>query len=246
MIYTHALLSRPEPQLTELAGWIKSAHLTPVCMPAFTFAATTEPVTPDPAWREHAVRLLIFTSPRSVEFGLPAIPGPMLRGSRIVSVGPASTRALADAGMDALQAPGPNFDSEALLEMVKTSLEPGAAVILAAPGGREAIQAGLEAMGWKVRLVPVYRREPLAPGPAEIEELEKAEGVISIWTSGTALKHVLGNLSEKGARQVRAGIAIVVSERLAKLAREQGLGDVRLADGASNDDLLRAVHEAIA
>lgn len=245
MVYTHALLSRPEPQLTELADWMKSAHLKPVCMPAFTFTATNEPVRPDSAWREHAVRLLVFTSPRAVEFGLPVLSGPMLRGSRVASVGPASTRALADAGMDALQAPGPTFDSEALLDVVKTTLEPGAAVILAAPGGREAMQSGLEAMGWQVRLVPVYHRELLEPEPAEIEELEKAGGIISVWTSGTALEHVLGKVGEKAARQVRAGIAIVVSERLQELAREQGLGDVRLASGPSNGDLFKAVREAI-
>ncbi len=98
MVYTHALLSRPEPQLTELANGIRVAHLNPVGMPAFTFAATGETVAPDKAWREHPSRLLVFTSPRAVEFGLPVVPASMLRESHIASVGPATTRALAAAG----------------------------------------------------------------------------------------------------------------------------------------------------
>lgn len=245
MVYTHALLSRPEPQLTELADWINAAHLTPVRMPAFTFAATDETVGPDASWREHTTRLLIFTSPRAVDFGLPAVQGPMLWGCRVASVGPATTRALADSGLDAIQAPGPDFDSEALLACIKASLEPGAAVILAAPGGREAIQRGLESMGWQVRMVPVYQRKLQDPEPSAMKALESAEGVVSVWTSGTALEHLMGCLSEPAQRRVRAGVSIVVSERLKTLAREQGCSDVRLAGGASNGELLKAVHEVI-
>ncbi len=245
MIYTHALLSRPEPQLTELAGGIRAAHLEPVCMPAFTFSSTHESVAPDSAWRDNRTRLLIFTSPRAVEFGLKALPGTMLQDCRLVSVGPATTRALANAGLQALQAPGPTFDSDALLACVKSQLQPGAAVILAAPGGREAIQEGLQAMGWQVRLVPVYRREPVDPDPLAITELERAEGVLSIWTSGTALEYLLSKLSAGAGRQVRAGTAIVVAERLVERAKALGFGDVRLAASASNSALLEAVHEVI-
>jgi len=246
MVYTHALLSRPEPQLTELAGGIRAVHLTPVCMPAFTFSATDESVVPDAAWRNHATRLLIFTSPRAVEFGLRALQDTMLQDCRVVSVGPATTRELAAAGLAALQAPGPTFDSDALLACVESQLQPGAAVILAAPGGREAIQDGLQEMGWQVRLVPVYRREPVDPDPLNIAVLEAAGGVLSIWTSGTAMDHLLSKLSARARDQVRAGTAIVVAERLVQRAGQLGFGDVRLATGASNSALLAAVDEVIA
>lgn len=245
MVFSHALLSRPEPQLTELAGRVQAVGLKPVCIPAFDFTATNETVVPDVAWNERSTRVLVFTSPRAVEFGLPALQDTMLANSQIVSVGPATTRALAAAGLQALQAPGPVFDSDALLACVKSLPEPGAAVILAAPGGREAIQTGLEATGWQVRLVPVYRRNLLDPGPASVTALEAAQSVLSIWTSGTALKHVLGKLSEKAGQRVRAGTAIVVSGRLREVAAELGLEEVRQSGGASNDELLKAIKEVV-
>ncbi len=68
------------------------------------------------------------------------------------------------------------FDSDSLLACVRAELQPGAALILAAPGGREAIQDGLEATGWQVRLVPVYRRELLTPDPALIDPARRGRG----------------------------------------------------------------------
>ncbi len=242
MVYTHALVSRPRPQGDELAGWLEAAHLEPVHLPVFRFEAVDEPVSGDRAWRESSSRLLVFTSPRAVHFGLPALEGRMLWGSRLASIGPATTRALSGAGLDCLQAPGPDFDSEALLDFIQDTLEPGAALLLTAPGGREALRKGLVARGWAVREVPVYRRLLLDPEPKEVGRLEAAERVLSVWTSGTALEHLMERLSDKARRLVRQGTAIVISERLADLAREQGIGDVQVTEGPGNGDILKCFH----
>ncbi len=242
MVYTHALVTRPRPLLDELAGWLESTGMKPVAMPAFDFASTDEVIAADDDWRAAGSRLLLFTSPRAVHFGLPALAGPMLWGSRIASIGPATTRSLSDAGLACVQAPGPAFDSEALLEHLAHSLEPGAAVILTAPGGRGALQPGLEALGWRVRLVPVYRRVPLDPTSEAIAKLEKADRVLSVWTSGQALEHLYARVPEKVQRRLRHGTAIVVSDRLAEVARGLGLRDVRVAEGPSNGDILKCFH----
>ena len=243
MDHTHALVTRPSPQLEELTGLLEKAHLRAVRMPAFRFEARERRIVPDEAWRRESSRLLLFTSPRAVEFGLPALPESMLGESRVAAIGPATARVLAEAGLDAVQAPGPDFDSEALLETLGEQFEPGAAVILAAPGGREALQQGLEAGGWSVRLVPVYARVLIDPEPEAIETLEAAERVLSFWTSGVALAHILGKLSERALKRVRAGTAIVISERLAGLARDQGIAEVRVAAGPANADLMRCFQQ---
>lgn len=250
MVYTHALVTRPRPQLDELAGWLESAHLKPVAMPAFDFEATDEPIAPDAAWRGAGQRLLVFTSPRAVHYGLPALAGPMLWGSRVASIGPATTRALNESGIECLQAPGPDFVSEALLALLAEELplgqedgpESGAAVILTAPGGREALSEGLARQGWDVRVAPVYRRRLLDPESDALAAVEGAERLLSIWTSGVALEHLLAAFSDKALRKVRAGTAIVVSERLAALAEEQGIGQVRVSEGPSNGDILKCFH----
>lgn len=239
MVPTHALVTRPSPQLEELATHLEQAHLKTVCMPAFRFEARERHIVPDEAWRRERNHLLLFTSPRAVAFGLPALSESMLRDGRVAAIGPATARILAEAGYEPLQAPGPDFDSEALLDSLDGRLEPGAAVILAAPGGREALHQGLEARGWSVRLVPVYERVLIDPEPEAIVALEAADRVLSFWTSGVALAHLLGKLSERARRSVRAGTAIVISERLAALARDHGIAEVRVAEGPTNEDLLR-------
>ena len=52
--------------------------------------------------------------------------------------------ALAAHGIEPVQACGPTFDSEALLERIGADLAPGAAIILTAPGGRDALRRGLD------------------------------------------------------------------------------------------------------
>lgn len=245
MKFTHALVTRPHPQGVELAARLRP-WVAPIDMPAFRFAARGEGVAPDDAWRRARRRLLLFTSPRAVEFGLAALAPEMLDGATSASVGPATTRALEQAGLAPVQAPGPDFDSEALLrtldhELASDGEDPGsgAAVIFAAPGGREALQRGLAARGWHVRFAPVYERRLIAPEPSAVAELERAGHVASFWTSGVAIAHLLDTLSDTAADRIRAGIAIVISERLAELAREHGLGDVVVAKGPANDDLVR-------
>jgi len=242
MVYTHALVSRPRPQLDELAGWLRSANVEPVPMPAFRFEAVGEPVRADADWRAAGSRLLLFTSPRAVEFGLPVIEEPMLRESRMASIGPATTRAVTEAGHDCLQAPGPDYVSEALLAHLDDVLEPGAAIIIAAPGGRDALRRGLAERGWKVRVAPVYRRLLQDPEADAGSRLERAERVVSFWTSGAALEHILDQLPDEALRRVRSGTAVVVSERLAALARKRGMGEVVVAKGPANEDLLEAFH----
>lgn len=244
MTDTHVLLSRPEPQLGELADWFSATQLIPVKMPAFEFTATGQTVAPDAAWHAAPCRLLIFTSPRAVQFGLPALGEDVLRDSQAAAIGPATTRALADAGVQALQAPGPDYDSEALLATLEERMpEPGTAMILAAPGGRTALLEGLQARGWRARLLPVYRRELLEPDLAAVAALEGAGRVLSLWTSGTALDHIMDKLPAAAAEKIRAGRAIVVSGRLADLARKRGMKDVHVAPGASNEELFRCFRE---
>ena len=75
--------------------------------------------------------------------------------------------------------------------------------------------------------------------------LEQARGVLSIWTSGYALQHLLQVLSPAAQRQVLDGIVILPSQRLQALAQALGGADVRLSDGASNDALATVLREVL-
>ncbi len=228
------LITRPQPQLDDLAARLRDVGLSSIAMPAFEFEAIGDPLAPDSDWSAAERRLLLFTSPRAVEHGMRVLPPAMLADARVASVGPATSRALAAHGLEPVQAGGPAFDSEALLERIGTDLTPGAAIILTAPGGRDALRRGLEALGWSVRVEGVYRRVPLDPPAAAVTALERAGRVVIVWSSGTALEHLMAALSGEARARLRAGPAIVVSERLATLARGQGIGHVVVADAPDN------------
>lgn len=245
MKFSHALATRPEPQQAQLVQGLEDLGLEVISLPAFRFEAPEAHEAHEfsadlRSTGRHA--LLIFTSPRAVAFGLRALGGGLPEGARAAAIGPATRAALAAQGIEALQAPGARHDSEALLALLDQELDqenaPARALILAAPGGREALQRGLIARGWEVTLAPVYQRVSIAPDDHEAGRLEEAAGVLSLWTSGTALAEVLGGLSRSARQAVLSGTAIVASARLATLAEARGFHAVVVAGGASNAALL--------
>lgn len=245
MTFTHALATRPEPQQSDLVQGLAALGVEVVSLPAFHFEAEEPPADLDALVRES---LVIFTSPRAVAFGLAALGGALPGGARAAAIGPATRAALATHGIEARHAPGSRHDSEALLATLDADTEPGRAVILAAPGGREALERGLAARGWHVTLVPVYRRLPCSPDPIEARRLAHARKVLSLWTSGVAMAQLLEGLgvgSGRARQSVLHGTALVASGRLAALAREHGFSQVVIADGAANACLLAAARACI-
>jgi uroporphyrinogen-III synthase len=241
--FSHVLISRPEAESRRLAARVQAIGLQAVVMPAFSFRSSAIKVDPGEGWKQAATRLAIFTSPRSVEFGLPLVPQGMLDGVCIAALGPATATELETAGTRVdLQPPGP-FTTEALLAMLEFPSGPGQAVIFAAPGGRQALQAGLEHRGWKVHMAMVYERVALEPATAETGMILTAGRVLSVWTSAAAMEWLLGRLPDDAGARVREGAFIVASERLARLARKLGVATVHVAAGADNPSLIHAIEQ---
>ena len=242
MIISHILATRPEPQQSELLTALARLGPEIVSIPAFGFEAMQTP--PDLATQARGA-LLIFSSPRAVTYGLAALDGVLPEDARAAAIGPATRAELEKRGIPALQAPGHRHDSEALLAVLDDDPSPGRALLFVAPGGREALERGLTERGWQVMLAPVYRRVLLPPDPRETERLGRATGVLSLWTSGTAMNQVLRGLPEALRAGVLSGTAVVASDRLAALAREQGFARVAVAEGAANAALLAAVNSCL-
>ncbi len=241
MTISHILATRPEPQQSELLEALAQFGPEVVSMPAFRFEAVPAPSDLDAQARD---ALLVFTSPRAVAFGLAALGGILPTHARAAAVGPATRAELEEQGIAALQPRGDRYDSEGLLATLEAQ-SPGRAVIFAAPGGRKALERGLRERGWQVTFAPVYRRVFLTPDPREARRLAGADGVLSLWTSGTAMSEVLQGLPEPVSETVRRGTAIVASDRLASLAQAQGFKDVLTADGAANTALMAAVRSCL-
>lgn len=250
MNFTHVFISRPRQQAEELASMVKTLHLHPVVQPAFHYfpldARSSQAEIFDEMDRAGAGSLLIFTSPRSVTHGLSQLPANLTWNARVAAIGPATARALADAGVRVGITPVRGYTSEALLETLSSEdparIAGGAfAFIVAAAGGRQKLLESLEQGGWRARLLKVYRPEPAELDKTALEKLKEASGVLSIWTSANAMKALSQRLPPAAWFQLCQGDWLVISDRLKRLARAYGPERIHLAAGPGNADLLAAI-----
>jgi uroporphyrinogen-III synthase len=239
---SHILITRPEPQAGQLAQLCADAGLQPLISPAFSFESMTPDLGPGDIWRtSHERHLAIFTSPRSVRYGLKWVGVENLKDVTTAAVGPATARMLSELGLAPGIVPDDGYTSEALLAQPILADRPGEALIFAAPGGRQALLKGLTEKGWQVRVLEVYRRIMLQPDPQLAATLETAEAPISIWTSASALLFFSEVLSSAAWCKLLNQPMLVISERLAAIARSTGAQDVFVTDGPSNGAIFASV-----
>ena len=254
MRFSHVFVARPRQEAEELAEMLAPLGVQVVVQPAFDFravdSAAGQPGLVAELEAEGASRLLIFTSTRAVEFGLPQLPPGLIGRCRIAAIGPATSLALKTAGVRVNVHPPAGFTSEDLLQTLQDDL-PGSispaksAVILAAPGGRRKMEESLAELGWSVDMLMVYRRENAALDQQALQELNKAQSVLSIWTSGNAMQSLAQRLPSSLWLKICLGDWLVISERLMRLARAYGPSAIHLSSGPGNGDLFSAVKSLI-
>ena len=134
--------------------------------------------------------------------------------------------------------------SEVLLQLPELQNIAGKrALILRGNGGRELIGETLTARGADVDFCECYQRSAkYYDGAEEAMRWQSREVTMVVVTSGEMLQQ-LWSLIPQWYREhwLLHCRLLVVSERLAKLARELGWQDIKVADNADNDALLRAL-----
>ena len=235
------LITRPEPEASQLAERLAGSGMASVVMPAFSFRQSENSIIADPAWNEASRSLAVFTSPRSVEFGLSCASADLLEGAEIAAIGPATASALEAAGYRVSFMPGIHYDSESLLSLDQLASNPGQAILFTASGGRAALARGLDERGWSVRTAHVYERVPRKPRTTEIDAISNATAVLSTWTSGTAMEWLSQRLPGPAWASIKSGEFMVISERLEALALQSGAQKVHLAGGPGNEALFNAI-----
>lgn len=250
MRFSHVFVARPRQEAEELAEMLAPLGVQVVVQPAFDFREVDSAAAQPGLWAEleadNESRLLIFTSTRAVEFGLPQLPANLLGRCRIAAIGPATSQALKAAGVHVSVRPPAGFTSEDLLQTLQNE-SPGAisparsALILAAPGGRQKMEESLAGLGWSVDMLMVYRRENAALDKQELQKLNEAQSVLSIWTSANAMQSLAQRLPPANWFKLCQGDWLVISERLMRLARAYGPSAIHLSSGPGNGDLFSAV-----
>lgn len=238
----HILITRPEPEASELARALRDEGLKAIVSPGMVF----EPMSPGFDLAEFfdlaAARLAVFCSPRAVEFGLRQLPSGFLEDTTVAAIGPASAAALEAAGYVDVLLPGAESHSEALLRAVDAhGLRPGHALVFTSPGGRELLRRGLARRGWEVRMAHVYRAVMIVPGPEVESQIAESRALATTWTSVRAMEHFALEMSPAAWEAVCAGDWVVTSQRLVEHAQQWCKGRILLAEGPGNAALVEAI-----
>ncbi len=254
MRFSHVFVTRPRQESEELEAMLAPLDLQVVVQPAFDFsrrdAASEQPEVLADLEDDKAPHLLIFTSPRAVKFSLAQLPHELIKKQKIAAIGPSTANALSAAGVFVNVRPASGFTSEALLDSLEKDssgfISPQkSAVILAAPGGRRKMEEGLVGLDWTVQILMVYNRENAELDKQALESLKRAGSILSVWTSGNAMKSLSQRLQPATWFQICGGEWLVISDRLKRLARAYAPTRIHLSPGPTNSELFRAIRAAV-
>jgi uroporphyrinogen-III synthase len=250
MPYSHILITRPQQEASELAEMLAPSGAKSIIMPAYDFYAS-ELFSDQISHLQRAAAgptkpLLIFTSPRSVEHGLGQIPPDVLTRVQIAAIGASTAALLEEAGAKVVLRPDSGYTSEDLLASLAS--QPGnrdsaarPAFILAAPGGRTALSEGLQAQGFEPHMLMVYGRRAKKIAPDAITAIERAETLLSVWTSANTMSALSQRLPPACWSHLCRADWMVISDRLRRLARAFSPAHIYLAEGPANSDIYEAI-----
>jgi uroporphyrinogen-III synthase len=240
------LVTRPEQQAMPLCRLLEAQG-------ASTHRLAAIEVQPLGARREMAARLgsladfdlIIFTSTNAVRFGASLLD--QKRDLSLAALGPATARALNQAGYRVAVQPSETFDSESLLRHSRLEHPVGRRIlIIKGSGGRPFLEQELRTRGAQVTAVDVYRRVPAAPSDAALAGLLDSftAGAVQVITA-TSLE-IAGNLLKVATPGLRSEFErahwLVPGERIAAGVRDLGLSAPLLrAESAEDQDLVTAL-----
>lgn len=242
---TGVLVTRPEQQADGLCRLFQSRGASVYRLPAMSIVEHPQRRQRLAAQRDRPdPDLIIFTSANAVRFGEPVLA--QRRDLVLAAIGPATARALNQAGYRIGVLPAAGFDSEALLAMPRLANLSGQQVLLVkGEGGRELLERELQARGATVRTLAVYARRPATPSRQNLEQIEQAfdAGQIHLITATSLeLARYLLELAPSGLRRHLERTAwITPGTRVNESLAAAGIrGPLLAADSAENQDLLAA------
>jgi uroporphyrinogen-III synthase len=189
--------------------------------------------------------IIIFTSANAVRFGASFLD--QKRDLTLAAIGPATARALNQAGYRVALQPAGTVDSEGLLLNPRFERLAGHRILMIRGGdGRQLLQQELTRRGATVVCVEVYERTPAIPTPEALAAVREkfAAGEIQVITA-TSLevgRNLIGFATPELRREFERVHWVVPGERVASGLRELGLdAPLLLSSSAEDQDLVSAL-----
>jgi uroporphyrinogen-III synthase len=240
------LVTRPEQQAMPLCRLLELQGASTLRLPAIEIKAVGNR-------RDIAAQLgdlggfdvVIFTSSNAVRFGASLLD--QKRDLCLAAMGPATARALNQAGYRVAMQPNETFDSESLLRHPKLEHLAGRRVLLIkGSGGRPLLQQELGRRGALVVTAEVYVRVPATPSQAALEALQDSFGAGAVQVITATSLEIAKNLLDLATPALRVEFErvhwLVPGERVAAGVREAGLSAPLLrAESAEDQDLVAAL-----
>lgn len=242
------LVTRPSPAGDELVSRLRTLGQVAWSFPLIEFSPGRElPLLAGHLAALQADDMLFALSQHAVEFAHARLQQDGQRwpdAPRYFAIGRTTALALhTESGKD-IRYPLDRETSEVLLQLPELQTVVGKRIlILRGNGGRELLGNTLRERGAEVTFCECYQRCNKYYDGAEEAMRWQARGVTTlVVTSGEMLQQLWSLIPEwyRDNWLLRCRL-LVVSERLANLARELGWQDIRIADNADNDALLRAL-----
>jgi len=240
------LVTRPEQQAMPLCRLLEASGAIALRLPAIEIK---------PLGDAHELKtrlgaleafdLIIFTSANAVRFGAPLLT--LQREPTLAAIGPATARALDQAGYRVTVTPTGGFDSESLLLHPKLANPAGLRVLIVkGMNGRELLQEELARRGAQVVIAGVYKRERAVHDAAELAALEAklVAGEIQVITATSAeiAASLLATATPAVRREFNRVHWLVPGARVAAALRERGVtAPILQADTAEDQDLVAAI-----
>ena len=240
------LVTRPEFQAMPLCRLLESYGATTLRLPAVE-------IKPRKDRRAMAEQLgafenfdvILFTSANAVRFGVSFLD--QKRDLTLAALGPATSRALNQAGYRVAMQPGESFDSEGLLSHPGLERVAGHRIlIIKGSHGRDLLQQELTRRGATVVCAEVYDRVPATASAAALKAVQErfqAGEMQVITATSLEIGAALLKLASLGLRsEFERAHWLVPGERVASGLRELGLTAPLLhADSAEDQDLAAAL-----
>lgn len=241
------IVTRPAHQSARLSALLRARRARVVEFPTLRI----EQVTGDGAHSAVPDEFdwVIYTSANAVSHALDCLPKPAR--ARVAAVGPATARALAEAGVALAALPDASADSEGLLALPAFAAPRGLRIlIVCGADGRGLLARELTRRGATVEIAELYRRVPVIPSAAALEQLTQALAVpqepFVLVTSVEVLAALLSLAPQAARERLTAAPLLVPGSRVAAAARELGWrGPVRAAASAEDGALVAALADWI-
>jgi uroporphyrinogen-III synthase len=240
------LVTRPELQAMPLCRLLHTEGAETMKLPAIDIRAHGERRALAAALGPlEKFALVIFTSANAVRFGVSLLD--QRRDLELAAIGPATARALNQAGYRVAISPHQSIDSEGLLRHPRLTHVAGERVLLVTgANGRQWLPAELDRRGAHVFSACVYERVPASPSAAVLAAVQErfAAGALHVITA-TSLdiaNHLLALVPPGLRGDFERAHWLVPGARIAAGLRERGLQAPLLqADSAEDQDLVAAL-----